>query len=482
MSTFEQKKTTRGNAAPKIENLDAERIVCATFMAHNGLFEVYSDRLKAENFHDPMHRQIMEVGARLVVENKPANGATIASKITELSPIPDLTVPAYLRELNRFIKSKDEVEAYVSEVTLAAKRRAVLALAEQFAAKAHTADHDIISQLSSAVALLSGGSENAGFRHMEPAFDRVFQEIMVNDKAGFGPTGYRSGFKEIDNAVGGFKRAKLYYLVAQEKAGKSALGLSLIRQFLLQDIPCGIISLEMKEDEVGQRFIAMESGINTVNRPQGMRLDEEEAVRLSEAADRCGSWPVYCNDLSTLTPSAIIMNCRHAVKVHGVKVILVDYIQIVSAEDERQDNRTRVEKASRAMARMAKELNIPVIALAQFNRETLKRASVAKWQDYETAFNAARPRRGDTRETAQLEMDADAIIGIFRPEVLLKELRPFEAADNSDEMVEFDFALSKLKGKAELSVILNRSGIDGVRCSCRFKADIGLFEPEHRRI
>jgi replicative DNA helicase len=445
-------------------------------MAHNHLFEVHADKVKPEDFSIPLHRQIMEVGARLVVENKPANSATIASKITELSPIPDLSVPAYLKELNRFIKGKDEAEAYVSEVKLASTRRKVIDLTGRFNSMAYTADDGIVNQLSSEVALLGGGGSQIGFQSMSPVFDEVFQEIMQADANAFKPTGYRSNFPEIDAAIGGFKKSKLYYLVAQEKAGKSALMLSIARQFLLEDIPVAIFSLEMKAKEIGQRLITMESGVQTVTRPEGMRLTEEEAVKLSEAADRCASWEVHCNDLPSLTPAAIIMNARHAVKAHGAKVILVDYGQIVSSENGKDDNRTRVEKASRAMAQMAKELDVPVIALAQLNRETLKRASALKWDSFAESRTAGRPRRGDIRETAQIEMDADAVIAIFRPEILMEELAPDETADN-DEITGFRIAMDRLRGKAELSVILNRAG-PTARCNCRFNSNLGLFYPK----
>lgn len=484
MSTFQAKNEARQDFKNKGQKEqkrplpvaeDAERVVCATFMAHNHLFEIHNDKIKPEDFTIPLHRQIMEVGLNLVVEHKPANSATIADKITALSPIPDLNVGQYLRELNRFIKAKDEAEAYVETVKLASTRRKVIQLTDRFNNMAYTADAGIVNQLSSEVALLSAGGAQVGFQHMGPVFDDVFQDIMKADAANFAPTGYRSNFPEIDYAIGGFQKGRLYYYVANEKAGKSALMISTARQFLLQDIPVAIFSLEMKAKELGQRLIAMESGINTVNRPEGMRLTEEEAERLCAAADRCASWPVYCNDLASLTPSAIIMNARHAVKAHGAKVIFVDYVQIVNAEDDRQDNRTRVEKASRAMAKMAKELDVPVIALAQLNRQALGRGSALKWEAFIESQTAARPRRGDLRESAQLEMDADAVIAIFRPEILMEELRPVETSD-PETMINFDCAMSKLKGKAELSVILNRAG-PNARCSCRFISSLGLFEP-----
>jgi replicative DNA helicase len=457
-------------------NLDAERVVLASFMAHNGLFEHYAEHIKGADFFHPMHRQIFEVGTRLVVENKPANRATIASQITELAPIPDLSATDYLKKLDPFIKARTDAEAYVSEVRLASKRRAVLDLVSRFAALAPSADHDILDQLSSAVALLSGGTDNAGMVHMGPSIDEAFQEIMRADAAGFGPTGYLTGFHEIDNALGGLKPAKLYYVAAMEKAGKTALGLTIARKLLQNDIPVAIFSLEMKRSEIAQRLIAMDSGINTANRHRGDRLSDEEAEALARASDRVASWDLYCNDLASLTPSAIIMNARHAVKTKGAKVLIVDYVQIINPEDGSRDEiRGRVEKASRAMAKMAKELNVPVIALAQLNRKSLERASAKAWGDFNP--DAARPRRGDLRETAQIEMDADAVISIYRPEIIFKELKPFDSASKPEDEFEYEAKLNSFKGKAELSVLLNRSGPDGVRCKCRFRAEIALFEP-----
>jgi replicative DNA helicase len=451
-------------------NIDAERVVCASFMAHNRLIEQFAEVLTPKDFTDPLHRQIMEVALRFVVENKTVNAATIANHITEIPSIPDLTAGLYVRELNRFVKPAAEVEQYVQEVKLASKRRAVMQSAEHFYTLAATGGHDIIDRYSSAASSLSGDVNNPGMIHMGTVVDDVFAEIMAANEAGFGPTGYLSGFGPIDDAIGGFRKAKLYFIAAMEKAGKTALGLTLIRQLCLQDIPVAVFSLEMKNSELVHRLITIESRINTTTRKKGNRLDDNERVRLSEAADRVKSWPIHSTDLSSLTPSSIVINARHAVKVLGAKVILLDYIQIVNPEDDsRDETRQRVEKASRAMAKVAKELNVPVIALAQLNRQGVQRAAVKTWKDFDQ--NASRPRRGDIRETAQIEMDADAIIAIHRPGILLEELRPI------DTDVEFDQLAFKLRKYAELSIIVNRSGPGNVRCPCCFEPDIGVFEP-----
>jgi replicative DNA helicase len=492
MSNYEQrakvkngKRKTASAREPSepLCNLDAERVVCATFMAKNFLWEKYAEKIDHTKFHDPFHTQVMETGARLVIEGKPANRATVGSYITELSSIPDLSTGAYLKELDKFIRI-DQIETYIDQVNLYAKRRAVRTLAEQFQAMAATADHDIIEQLSSAVALLSGAAHNVGLVHMGPFVEQAFQDVLYADAADWGPTGYLTGFPEIDDAIGGLKKGKFYVFAGMEKAGKSALGLSVARQLLLQDIPVAIFSLEMKHGEVAQRLIMMESGISVVNRKKGHRLTGEESVKLSEAADRVEAWKLYENDLSSLTPAAITMNARHAVRTPsiGAKVIIVDYLQIVNSEDDektRDDTRRRVEKASRAMARLAKELDVPLIALAQLNREALKRNTAATFEKFDE--NACRPRRGDIRETAQVEMDADAIVAIYRPEIIFKMMRPFEGSDQA-LMIDFDEKMHKMRGKAELSVLVNRSGPDGVRCNCRYIEQIMLFEPYARKV
>jgi replicative DNA helicase len=177
------------------------------------------------------------------------------------------------------------------------------------------------------------------------------------------------------------------------------------------------------------------------------------------------------------------MNARHAVRVHGAKIIFLDYVQIVEGEegDKAEDTRKRVERASKAMRQIAKELEVCVICLAQLNRKALERAAGGDWRNWDA--NAARPRRGDLRETAAIEMDADAIVTIHRPEILFKQMKPFETATNGDELLEFENELRlKYKGSAELSVLLNRSGPDGVLCDCRFRENIMRFELRARTV
>jgi replicative DNA helicase len=396
-----------------------------------------------------------------------------------VSPIPDMTVQSYMRDLNsaKWIVNSTDVEAYVLEVTLASKRRAVLDLAQSFAAKAPTAGHDIIGQLSAGVAALVSGDADTGIEHMKEHVSGAFQRIMENDSRGWGPTGYRSKFREIDNAIGGWQRKKLYYIAAMEKAGKTALALSLARHFLLQDIPVAMFSLELKKDELSERMIMLESGICVTNRTEGCRLTEEELELLSSASDRVESWPWHVDDIGSLSPSLLTMKARHAARAIDAKIIIVDYLQIIDAEDgeDGENTRGRIERASNALRRIAKDLDVCVIGLCQLNRKALERATARGVKDFDV--NAGRPRKGDTRETAKIEMDADAIVAIYRPEIFIKELRPVETADNAGEMLEYDALLTRYRGRAELSVLLNRSGPDGVRQLCRFDGPIMRFDP-----
>lgn len=468
--------------APKLDPIleKAEKIVIGTMMLHPHLLDQHATAIGASDFAKPMHQRAFEALVRLRGLGKPVNKILVRDAIEDGEDMPIDGLNAFLNDIYEHRRTQaGEIIDYIATVLLWAKRRAAEELAKLCTDLAKGGSHDLLEQIQQTVsAQISKGSFSDVFAPMGDYLTASLGRAFEQNADGWQLTGISTGFQELDDAIGGFQPNKLYILAAMEKAGKSSLGLAFARQILDQGKAVGFVSLEMKRDEIADRIIMQEAEVKIGHRPRGHIFTQDEVDRLDAIREKMQTLALYCSELGAMTPSAIRSACRQIVRhqKQPVEAIFVDYLQIIGSESGKDEQRRRVEEASGAMVEMAKELGVPVIALAQLNREALKRNSGKTWADFDV--DASRPRAGDLRETAKIEGDAHAIIALYRPEMLLEKMRPFNP--KPEEEIEFEEAMRPLKGFAELSLIVNRSGASHARAEVSFRGDIMKFSPRQR--
>jgi replicative DNA helicase len=243
-----------------------------------------------------------------------------------------------------------------------------------------------------------------------------------------GVTGITTGFTDLDAVLGGLHKSDLIILAARPSMGKTSMALNIIENC---GVPAMFFSLEMARNQLVDRMLSGKSGINLTKLVTG-KLNGADWIEINNAAEAVSSLPILIDDSPSLHFSEIRRRARIAFKQIGIKLIVVDYLQLMRGNESKNGNReTEVSNISRALKAIAKELNIPVIALAQLNRDLEKRSN-------------KRPELSDLRESGSIEQDADIVMFIYREEVYTKANTPEE-----------------LKNKAEIIVAKHRNGPTG---------------------
>ena len=252
--------------------------------------------------------------------------------------------------------------------------------------------------------------------------------------------------------------SRLIVIGARPKQGKTSFGQAIVVNVAAQGIPVAFFSLEMTRQELVDRMISMECGVDSTRLKRG-DFSAEDEWKIKEAVETVDDLPIYIDDAPGLTATAILSRARRAVAKHGVKLIVVDYLQLVKAENPKASRYEAVTDTSIAIAQMAKSLKVPVIAMAQLSRKLLDRVNFdfSKFKPEQT-----RPHDGDLRDSGQIEQDAHAVIFLNRPYPIIEGAAPAEGGEDFDSrMMDWQEACTKWKRRAEVSVHMNRSGETG---------------------
>lgn len=437
-------------------NLEAERIVLATILANNRVYEHIADQLAEADFADALHRQVFSAVARLVARGKRAEPASIMSELTEVAPMADVTTASYVDKLKFNARKPDEVHSFVDAVRNAAVGRRIRTLCAQFDSMAKTGAEGLIDRMSDELTAISGTVSPDTYGHVSISSDEVMAEIRTRRAAGGGISGLSTGYKALDSILDGLQRKRLYVIGARPKQGKTAMGLCIIRNLCRAGHPVMFFSLEMPKTEIYKRLIALESDVDYTRLTRG-DYNEDEALHIEDANEAVRRWPLNIDDASGISTEGLALRARHAVRVDGAKAVFIDYMQCVKAPG--RGRYEQITEVSQAIAGMRKTLDVPIIALAQLNRKMLERSSTPDFTKFRP--ESTRPNDGDLRDSGQIEQDGDAVIFLNRPEVTIEMLKPIDSSE-IDRMVDWQALMAKHRGKAELIVHFNRSGPRGI--------------------
>jgi len=468
MSDYQQKQGARKPKGKKPDaqpdegpiNAEAERIVLASILADNRVYEEYADRISAEDFHDGLHRQIFTASGRLIARGKRAEPASIMSELTETAPMADMTTANYLDKLKFNARKAADVAAFVDAVKNAAVGRRIRVMCAQYDGLAKTGAEGLVDKMSQDLTAISGNDAPDTACHVSARIGIVMEKLRARKAAGGGISGLSTGFPQLDYMIDGIGKSKLYVIGARPKQGKTALGLCIMRNMLKVGQTIKFFSLEMPKDEVIQRMIALEADVDYTRMSRG-EYNEDEELRIEDAAETVDRWPWHIDDAGGLTIEAIALRARHAVSVDNCVAIFVDYMQCIKGPG--RGRYEQITEVSQGLAAMRKTLNVPIVALAQLNRKMVDRSSVTDFSKIRAEMT--RPNDGDLRDSGQIEQDGDAVIFLNRPEVYIDALKPDPG--DIDKTVDWQAAMTKFRGKAEVIVHFNRSGPRGI-CNLHF--------------
>lgn len=450
-------------------NIDAEQALLGAILINNRALENVSELIDSEDFYDPLHARIYETVARLIAAGQLSTPVTLKDYFNDDEKVGGFTVPQYLGRLASCATSIINAPDYAKTIRELARRRALITIGEQIASAAYevSVDTPVAMQVETAEAQLFGLSEHRGQRDAR-RLDEVIPEVLAASakryETGITLAGISTGFKPLDDLLGGLRRGNLIVLAGRPAMGKSALAEQIALNTAKQGTPTLFVSCEMSDTELTLRALAAESGIPGKQIENGSLDGEAGWRRLQAATKPLQNLPLFFDVAAGLTAEVLLSRARRKVRTKNVGLVIVDYLQLLRAEGAR--GRYEIATAvSNALKAIAVGLQVPLIVISQLSRENERR------QD-------KRPQLSDLRESGAIEQDADVVMFVHRPEYYLRQEEPDPC---SDTHAQWQSNLLRWTGKAEIIVAKHRHAATG-KTTIRFDAACSRFheDREHR--
>lgn len=438
-------------------NRDVEVAVIGTLLIEPGAYDRVADMLTATCFYDNDTRQVFEAIRRLAEENRPIDMMTVAEQLLAMGTMQQIGGPVFLAEVTRTIASTTHLREHVHILydhmvarTLATVGNQLYLSATEPAQNVSTLLNTTMEQLENLY--MTSVAEHA--MHIRPLIDSAIIGIeeaknRVASGEGAALIGLSSGFPQVDEIIGGWRREYMVILGARPGMGKTAMALTMLHHLAVQDnVPVGFFSIEMSGEDIMRRLLSIDSRVSGTRIMRGTLSDNDMAL-LYESQQRLDAAPIYIHSEGNLAVSKLERESRAMVRQYGVRCIFIDYIQLMedpSGNTRNQNRENEVSRISRRVKALAKELQIPIIVLAQVNRNGTMGMEVRP------------PALSDLRESGALEQDADVVCFIHRPEYYLLQRR------HTNEEV----ALSAHPGETKFIIAKNRNGATDHEVVLRF--------------
>lgn len=406
-------------------NIDAERAVLGSCMIDPDALIKIADFLRPEDFFRERHTWLFEAMIALNGRREPLDFVTLTEELERHGRLNEIGGPAFLTDLIAGVPTALYVEHYARIVETAAVRRRMIAAAGKVAELAYDESIDLQEAVGGAERAVYGVSEGRTGRDTSPISAIMRSVVDRIDHLARNPqalVGLPTGFTLLDQVLGGLQKSDLIVLAARPSMGKSALALN-VAQFAAKrhQARIAIFSLEMSKDQLVQRMLSMETGIDS-NRIRMGKIYEEEWPMLLEAANSLAATRITIDDTPGASVSDVRTKCRRLAAEDGLDLIIIDYMQLMSGQgggagQRSQENRQQeISYISRSLKELARELNVPVIALSQLSRALESRAD-------------KRPMLSDLRESGAIEQDSDVVLFIYREDYYVEDTDRPNVAD-----------------------------------------------------
>lgn len=406
----EEASQTEVQSAP--HSRQAEEAVLGSVLINSESYFDVAQFLHADDFFIVRNRWIWESFTRLHERRAPLDLLTVSEDLEQQSQLADVGGPAYLMALINQTPTSLHAEAYGRLVEEGSIRRRMLASANQLARLAVNQQQTVDTILDEAEKSIFGISERRVANDLQPiqtVLSDVFDRVDVLSRRNEEFFGVPTGLKDLDTLLGGLQKADLLIIAGRPGMGKTGFLLSVAKNAAQKHKKhVAIFSLEMSNEQLVQRLIAQETGIDTQRLRTG-KLKENEWPLFTHAIDVLSDTKIFLDDTPAITPLQLRTKCRRLHLEFQLDLVIVDYLQLMSG-DTRTDNRVQeVSYISRNLKVLARELNVPVLAAAQLSRAVEQRTD-------------KKPQLSDLRESGSLEQDADIVMFIHRPDAQEKEM------------------------------------------------------------
>ncbi|MCB9315943.1 MAG: replicative DNA helicase [Lewinellaceae bacterium] len=437
--------------------LPLEEAVLGALMLDRDALGFVSDLLTPEVFYTKAHQLIFQAILQLHERQNPVDILTVTEELRKCGELEQIGGSHYLVELTNRVASAANIEYHSRIILQKHIQRQIIAVGARMMKDGFEETSDCFDTLQDAEQGLFAITQNTLSRSSTRAGSIAFSTLKqieqnaLKARAGSGITGLSCGMAEVDALTGGWQDSDLIILAARPGMGKTGFALSAAINAAQSGIPLAFFSLEMANTQLVARMLAMLSETGGHKMRQG-QLSDADLMRLAQAAEQIENLPIYLDDTPAISIPELRAKCRRLKRQHGIRLVIVDYLQLMrltpsGLENKNANREQEVAGISRALKSLAKELNVPVIALSQLSRAV------------ESRGGAKRPQLSDLRDSGAVEQDADIVSFIYRPEYygILED----ESGDS-------------LRGIAEIIFAKNRHGeTDTVKV--RFEAPFTRF-------
>ncbi len=398
-------------------SLEAEQAVLGGLMLENGTWELVADNLNENDFHLFDHRIIFRAIAELAYQNQPFDVVTLADKIKQSEDAPSIdsqNVTAYMATLAKETPTAANISAYAEIVREKSVLRQIASTGTDIAGSAYQTQgmhsRELLDIAEKKIFQIGdhGASNIGGFKGMKELLKTTVERIDELFERGETVTGIATGFDQFDANTSGLQKGDLVIVAGRPSMGKTSLAMNMAEYAVIKkQETVAIFSMEMPSHQLTMRMLSSIGRINQQNIRTG-KLTDEDWPRLTSAVSMLSESKLFIDDSAALTPTEIRARARRLKREYGLSLIVIDYLQLMQVSGSGENRTNDVSEISRSLKALAKELEVPVIALSQLNRSLEQRQN-------------KRPQMYDLRESGAIEQDADLIAFIYRDEVYNKD-------------------------------------------------------------
>ncbi|HUF54799.1 MAG TPA: replicative DNA helicase [Dehalococcoidia bacterium] len=449
-----------GEKLPPHDNEAEEAVIASLLVDPEAIFKV-APRLKPEDFFREKNAWVYQACRALWDRSESINQITVAHELDRQGRLADVGGVAYLSRLVTDLPTSVGVENYAGIVQRDATYRKLISAAGQIAQIAYTGGADVgeaLGQAESLIATVRSGESLRDFQHIRDLLAGYLEGLQSGTAAAASMArAVTSGYSDLDTMLApGLKRGDLVIVAARPSLGKTSLVLNFARNAALKhNAVVGFFSVEMAADQLVQRMVAMEAGVDSTRLVLGTYSDREEA-KIMQALGVLSDIPVYFDDAATLTVAEMRAKARRLQLERGLDLIIVDYMQLMSSGARNENRVQEVSYISRALKQLARDLDVPVIACSQLSRAAENRANNI-------------PMLSDLRESGSIEQDADVVMFIYREEKYVSREQWEREHAGDEKRREYP------AGITQLIVAKHRNGATGT-IHLRFRDKLSRFE------
>ncbi|HWA23170.1 MAG TPA: replicative DNA helicase [Caulobacterales bacterium] len=445
-------------------NLDAEQGLLGAILYDNETFNRIGDRLRPQHFYDPVHGRIFEVCVNMISRGKLADGVTLREHFMREAALAEIGGAAYLLTLvQNAAKLISHAQEYAEIIYDLALRRELIRIGEDIAREAATpvVNESGVAQIEEAerslFTLAQSGGASKGFDDFSVALAISIEMTAAAYETKAGISGIATGLTDLDRQLGGLHPSDLIILAGRPSMGKTALAANIAFNVARarnhsaregktgKDAAGGVVgffSLEMSAEQLATRLLSEFAEIESSRIRRG-EIQKHEYEKLKDAAAELQAIPLHIDETGGISIAALQARARRLQRTHGLDLIVVDYLQLVTASNRRSEGRVQeVSEITQGLKALAKDLKVPVIALSQLSRQVELRED-------------KRPQLADLRESGSIEQDADVVLFVYREEYYLARQEP---KLNTPEHVAWQTELDSIRNKAEVIVGKQRHG------------------------